>query len=101
MHDNELSELLSRARTASARLDTARAELAFETRMLPVIRGRAQDAGPAARFQMWLRATIGLAAAAGVMLFIFITGRAETEAADTFTAFWTDNAAVWDRQLFD
>ena len=101
MQDNELSELLSRARTASARLDTARAELAFETRMQSVIRGSAQSPGPASRFQTWLRATIGLATVAGILMFFFLTGRGDIESADTLTAFWTDSAAAWDFQLFN
>ncbi len=101
MHDNELSELLSRARTAGARLDASRAELAFETRMAAVVRGTAQDTGPADKFHAWLRAVIGLAAAAGIMLFLFITGRGDVESADTLHAFWTDSAAAWDLQLFD
>jgi hypothetical protein len=101
MHDNDLTELFARARTASARLDTARAELAFATRMAAVISRRAQLPGPAATFQTWLRAVIGLAAAAGIMLFFFITGRGDLESADTLHAFWTDSAAAWDLQLFD
>ena len=101
MQDNELSELLSRARTAGARLDTARAELAFETRMASVIRGRAQSPGPASRFQTWLRAVIGLATAAGLLMFFFLTGLGDIESTDTLSAFWTDSAAAWDFQLFD
>lgn len=101
MHDIELSELLSRARTASARLETARAELAFETRMAAVFSRRAQLPGPVETFHTWLRAVIGLAAAAGIMLFFFITGRGEIESTDTLHAFWTDSAAAWDLQLFD
>jgi len=101
MPDHELSELMSRARAAGGRLDTARAELAFETRMAAVISRRAQLPGPAATFQTWRSAVIGLAAAAGVMLFFFITGRGDLESADTLHAFWTGSAAAWDLQLFD
>jgi hypothetical protein len=101
MHDDELSELLARARLAQQRLDTARAELAFETRMQSVISGTAQAPGPASRFQTWLRATIGLAAATGIVAFLFLVGRGTIEAEDTLTAWWTDNAALWDLQLFN
>ncbi len=101
MHDNELSELLSRARAGGARLDTARAELAFETRMQSIVRETMQAPGPAGRFQAWLRAVIGLSAVAGVMMFLFITGRGEIESTDMFTAFWTDHSTLWDVQLFD
>lgn len=101
MHDQDLSELMSRARAAGARLDTSRAELAFETRMAAVVRGNAQFPGSAGKFHTWLRAVICLSAAVGIMLFLFITGRGEIESADTLHAFWTDNAAAWDLQLFD
>ena len=101
MHDNELSELLSSARRAAARLDTARAELAFETRMQSVVRATAQAPGPASRFQMWLRATIGLATAVGILAFLFLAGRGAIESEDTLNAWWTDNAVVWDQELFN
>jgi hypothetical protein len=101
MEDNELSEILARARSAGPRLDTARAELAFETRMQAVARGTAQAPGPESRFHTWLRAVVGLATVAGVMMFLFLTGRGEVDSADTLTAFWTDNGSVWDLQLFD
>jgi hypothetical protein len=101
MHDDELSELLSRARLAQQRLDTERAELAFETRMQSVISGTAQAPGPVSRFQTWLRATIGLAAATGIVAFLFLVGRGTIEVEDTLTAWWTDNAALWDLQLFN
>lgn len=101
MQDNELSELLSRARRAAARLDTSRPELAIETRMQSVVRGTAQAPGPASRFQAWLRATIGLAAAVGVLAFLFLAGRGAIESEDTLHAWWTDNAVVWDMELFN
>ena len=101
MQDNELSEILSRSRAAAARLDTARAELAFETRMQSIIRGSAQSPGPANVFQTWLRAVIGLATVAGILMFLFLTGRGEIESTDTLSAFWTDSAAAWDFQLFN
>jgi hypothetical protein len=82
-------------------MDTARAELAFETRMEAVLRGTAQAPGPEGRFQMWLRGTVGLAAATGLMAFFFIAGRGAIETEDTLTAWLTDNATVWDAQLFD
>lgn len=101
MQDNELSELLSLARAAGLRLDTARAELAFETRMQSVIRGTGQAQGPESRFHAWLRAVIGLSTVAGVIMFFFLTGRGEIESSDSLAAFWTDNAAAWDLQLFE
>ena len=101
MQDNELSELLSSARRAASRLDTARAELAFETRMQSVVRGTAQGPGPASRFQMWLRATVGLATAVGILAFLFLAGRGAIESEDTLNAWWTNNAAVWDLELFN
>ena len=101
MQDNELTELLSSARRAASRFDTARSELAFETRMQPVIRGTTQAPGPASRFQTWLRATIGLATAVGILAFFFLAGRGTLESDDTLNAWWTDNAAVWDLELFN
>jgi hypothetical protein len=101
MEDNELSEILSRARHAGTRLDTTRAELAFETRMQSVIRDTVQIPGVESRFHTWLRAVIGLATVAGVIMFLFLTGRGEIESTDTLAAFWTDSAAAWDLQLFD
>ena len=101
MQHDEMSELLSRAHRAANRLDTARAELAFETRMQAIVRGTAQPEGPARRFQTWLRATVGLAAAVGVLTFIFLTGRAAIESEDALTAWWTDNAAARDLDLFN
>lgn len=101
MQDNELSELLSRARAGSERMGTARAELAFETRMQSVIRNSVQSPGPGTRFQEWLRAVIGLATVAGVMMFFFLTGHGQIESDDMLSAFWTDNSAVWDVQLFN
>lgn len=101
MHDNELSELLARARAGSERLGTARAELAFETRMQSIVRETVQETGPAARFQTWLRAVMGLATVAGIIMFLFITGRADVDSSDMFAAFWTDNSTLWDVQLFD
>ena len=101
MQDNELSELLASARRAAVRLDTARTELAFETRMQAVVRGTAQASGPASRFHEWLRATIGLATAVGIMAFFFLAGREAIESEDTLHAWWTDNAAVWQMELFN
>jgi hypothetical protein len=101
MQDNELSELLSRARTAGERLDTARAELAFETRMQSVIRNTAQAPGPVSCFHTWLRAVMGLATAAGILMFFFLSSRGEIESTDSLSAFWTDHASAWDLQLFD
>ena len=99
--DNELSDLLARARSAQRRMDTARAELAFETRLQQVLLPGSRDAGPAGRFHTWLRAAIGLASATGVVAFLFLTGRPAAELDDTLTAWWTDSAAAWDAQLFD
>lgn len=101
MPQDELSDLLSQARRAAERMDTSRAELAFETRMQAGIRGTAQPAGPVARFQTWLRGTIGLASAVGVIAFLFLAGRGAIEVEDTLTAWWGDSAAVWDLQLFN
>lgn len=101
MQDNELSELLSRARRATARLDTARPEMAIETRMQSVIRGTAQAPGPVSRFHTWLRATVGLATAVGVLAFSFLAGREAIESDDTLNAWWTNNATVWDMELFN
>ncbi len=101
MQDNELRELLSGARRASARLDTARTELAFETRMQSVIRSTAQAPGPVSRFHTWLRATVGLATAVGILAFFFLAGREAVESDDTLHAWWTDNAAVWQMELFN
>ena len=101
MHDDELSELLSRARRAQERLDTSRPELAFETRMQSVLKTTAQAPGPISRFHTWLRATVGLAAATGVLAFLFLAGRNAIESEDTLTAWWTGNAATWDLQLFN
>lgn len=101
MQDNELSELLSRAHRAAARLDTSRPELAIETRMQSLIRGTAQAPGPVSRFQAWLRATIGLATAVGVLAFLFLAARGTIESEDTLSAWWTDNATIWDMELFN
>ena len=101
MQDNELSELLASARRAAVRLDTARTELAFETRMQAVVRGTAQASGPASRFHEWLRATIGLATAVGVLAFLFLAARGTIESEDTLNAWWTNNASIWDMELFN
>jgi len=101
MHDDELSELLTRARRVHDRLDTSRPELAFETRMQSVLRNTAQHYGPVSRFHAWRRATIGLAAAAGIIAFLFFAGRDAIEPEDVLTAWWTSNAAAWDLQLFN
>ena len=101
MPHDDLSDLFSQARRASARLDTERAELAFETRMQAIIRGTARLPGPALRFHLWLRATIGLATAVGILAFFFIAGREGMEMEDTLTAWWSGNSAVWDLQLFN
>jgi hypothetical protein len=101
MHDDELSELLSRARRAHERLDTSRPELAFETRMHSVLKTTAQAPGPVSRFHTWLRSTVGLAAATGMVAFLFLAGRNAIETEDILTAWWSDNAAAWDMQLFN
>ena len=101
MHDDELSELLICARRAHDRLDTSRPELAFETRMQAVLRNTAQHYGPVRRFHSWIRATIGLAAASGIIAFLFLAGRDAIESDDVLTAWWTGNAAAWDLQLFN
>lgn len=101
MQDTELSELLSRARRAAARLDTSRPELAIETRMQSVVRGTAQAPGPVSRFQAWVRATIGLATAVGVMAFLFLAARGTIDSEDTLNAWWTNNASIWDTELFN
>ena len=101
MQDNELSELLSRARRAGQRLDTARAELAFETRMSARVRGTPQSAGAEARFRMWLRGLMGLATATGVAAALFISTRGRAELDDTLAAFWTGNSTALQLSILD
>lgn len=99
--NDELRELLIRARRAQGRLDTSRPELAFETRMQSVINDRQRAREPARRFRTWLRATIGLAAATAIFTFLFLAGRGTAQRDDTLAAWLTDNAAAWDLQLFN
>ncbi|HEX2746547.1 MAG TPA: hypothetical protein VHM91_01000 [Verrucomicrobiales bacterium] len=101
MQDDELQNLLTRARRAQNRLDTSRSELAFATRMQSVLRTTRQDFGTAGRFQTWLRATVGLATVTGILAFFVLAGREAIESDDTLTAWWTNSSAVWDFQLFN
>ena len=101
MQDDELTGFLSRARRAQERLDTSRAELAFETRMQSVIKTTRQNPGPEMLFQTWFRATVGLATITGMIAFLVLAGREAADADDTIHAWWTDNAAAWDLQLFN
>jgi hypothetical protein len=101
MQDHELSELLQHAARAGQRMDTARAELAFETRMAARLAGTEQLPGPAVRFQLWLRGPIGLAAATGIAAALFISTRGTAELDDTLAAFWSGQTTMTDATLFD
>lgn len=101
MQDNELNDLLAGARRAQKRLDTSRSELFFETRMQSVVKATRQDFGPAHRFQTWFRTAAGLATVTGIIAFLVLAGREAIESEDILAAWWTDNAAAWDLQLFN
>ena len=101
MHDDELQTLFTLARKAQDRLDTSRPELAFATRMQAVVRTTRQDFGVTGRFQTWLRATMGLATVTGILAFFVLAEREAIVSDDTLTAWWTDNSAAWDLQLFN
>ena len=101
MQDNELSELLRHAARAGQRLDTARAELAFETRIASLVRDTPQPAGPDLRFRMWLRGLIGLATATGVAAALFISTRGQAELDDTLAAFWTGHSTATTLSILD
>ena len=101
MQDEEFTDLLSKARSAQERLDTSRAELAFETRMQSVVKTTRQDYGLAGRFQTWFRSMMGLATITGIIAFLVLTGREGIDTDDTLNAWWTDNSAAWDLQMFN
>jgi hypothetical protein len=101
MQDNEFNDLLSEARRAQKRLDTSRSELFFETRMQSVVRATPQDFGPANRVHTWFRAAAGLAAVTGILAFLVLAGREAIDSEDILAAWWTDNAAAWNLQLFN
>ena len=69
--------------------------------MQSVVRNTSRAPGPARRFQAWRRATVGLATAVGILAFFFLAGRGAIESDDTLHAWWTDNAAVWQMELFN
>jgi hypothetical protein len=100
MDDSEISDLLQRARRAQERVDTSRPELFFETRMQSVLKTVRRPHGGAGRFQAWIRASAILAAATGLLAFFSLSSWEEIDTEDTLYAWWTDNSAALNLQLF-
>lgn len=86
MNDQELSELLGKARMAGGRLDTSAREYGFEGRMTARLAGLPL-AGLSSVQVIW-RMAAGCAALVGVMAVWFILIQASTETEDDLTAFW-------------
>lgn len=86
MNDQELSDLLGKARAASQRADFSAREYGFETRLAAQL-AALPAAGLSAVHIIW-RMAAGCAALVGVIGVWFIIVQAPTETEDDLTAFW-------------
>lgn len=86
MNDQELNDLLGKARSAVGRVDLSAPEYGFETRMAARLAGLPL-AGLSSVQVIW-RMAAGCAALVGVMAVWFILMQASTETEDDLTAFW-------------
>lgn len=98
---HELNSLLTLAREGGKRLDTAPLQTGFEHRFLERLQNPPPEFGPAECFRMWFRALTGCAAAAGVIIALFLANHGGDETVDVLSAWWSGNSTSWDQQIFN